>query len=640
MRVLPFLFSATLFSVASASLTRRFGAPSVLESRLHIPSGWSKRDGLDKRAAISMRINLKQNNLDRGEELLIAVSDPDSPKYGQHYSPEEVMDLFAPSKQSVDAVRDWLVGAGLLPHRVVYSHPHGALLLNVTIAEAEDLLQAEYNIYEHESGQPHIACTSYSVPHKIKQHVDFIMPTVHFDAKVRRDDPDVPVARSGAKLSPDATTVAPAAAAAAATDLETCDVITTPDCLRALYEFASYKQRRSRENSYGVVEFSPNSYLPSDLDQFAAIYAPNAVGYRPKLRSIDGGALQTTQTGFLYNGESDLDLEYSIALLYPTPITLFQIGAGGSFNNFLGAFDKHYCRHLDPSTDLIYSHPTCGTVKPTHVIGISYSYNEVELTPSYERRQCHEYLKLGLTGVTVLFASGDNGVAGGDNQCIDPVTGQETPVGTKFNPTFPSTCPYVTSVGGTQINPGSTVNDPESACEEVIFSGGGFSNVFKRPEYQEKALHQYFKDHNPGYTAAQYNQSHARGFPDISANAANYITAIDGTFSLVYGTSASVHVVGSIVTLINDARLVKGKGPVGFINPVLYKHPEMMNDITSGNNPGCGTTGFTAVEGWDPVTGLGTPNFPRMLKVFTEGREGDHHGSHRHHSHHSESHGH
>lgn len=40
------------------------------------------------------------------------------------------------------------------------------------------------------------------------------------------------------------------------------------------------------------------------------------------------------------------------------------------------------------------------------------------------------------------------------------------------------------------------------------------------------------------------------------------------------------------------------------------------DDITSGFNPGCNTKGFEAVQGWDPVTGLGTPNYPKMLEYF------------------------
>ena len=69
--------------------------------------------------------------------------------------------------------------------------------------------------------------------------------------------------------------------------------------------------------------------------------------------------------------------------------------------------------------------------------------------------------------------------------------------------------------------------------------------------------------------------------------------------------AASAPTFGSIVNLINEQRIAAGKGPVGFINPALYANPQVMNDVTNGNNPGCGTNGFTAVQGWDPLTGLG-----------------------------------
>jgi len=59
-----------------------------------------------------------------------------------------------------------------------------------------------------------------------------------------------------------------------------------------------------------------------------------------------------------------------------------------------------------------------------------------------------------------------------------PATDQPAPGGKVFNPGFPVTCPFVTAVGATQINPGNPVTAPEGACEQVIFSGGGFSNIF------------------------------------------------------------------------------------------------------------------------------------------------------------------
>lgn len=91
--------------------------------------------------------------------------------------------------------------------------------------------------------------------------------------------------------------------------------------------------------------------------------------------------------------------------------------------------------------------------------------------------------------------------------------------GTQFNPDFPVTCPFVTAVGATQVNPGSTVDDPEGACEQVIFSGGGFSNFFALPDYQADAVTSFLTNHPPPFSGEQFNNSGvARGFPDLSAN--------------------------------------------------------------------------------------------------------------------------
>ena len=65
-----------------------------------------------------------------------------------------------------------------------------------------------------------------------------------------------------------------------------------------------------------------------------------------------------------------------------------------------------------------------------------------------------------------------------------------------------------------------------------------------------------------------------------------------------------------MVSLLNDVRIAAGLPSLGFLNPWLYTNGfNGLNDIVGGNNPGCGTEGFTAGKGWDPVTGLGTPNF-------------------------------
>lgn len=194
-----------------------------------------------------------------------------------------------------------------------------------------------------------------------------------------------------------------------------------------------------------------------------------------------------------------------------------------------------------------------------------------------------------------------------------------------FVPTFPSTCPYITSVGATQIVPDTTIGptpsngtSPEQACATVISSGGGFSNVFGIPDYQRDAISSYFQNHAPPFSSSQFNDSQAtRGFPDVAANGAFYQTVTLGSVGGAFGTSASAPTFGSLLTLINNVRLANGDSTVGFVNPTLYANPQMFYDVTQGSNPGCDTDGFDAVEGWDPVTGLGTPNYQAMLSVFT-----------------------
>ena len=510
--------------------------------------------------------------------------------------------------------------------------------------QAEKLLKTKYHSYIHESGTPQVACEEYHVPEHVSKHLDFITPTVHFDAKIRPPGAESGLEKRkvqpgiGSKVGQPGSGSLPKQGEILGSieniimELAQCDEFIVPDCLRALYLIPPVLTNLQK-NAYGIVEYSPQAYLQPDLDMFFANFSKKQVQTTPTLVSIDGGVPQTIAKGFEFNGESDLDLQYGMTLVNPISVSLYQVGdniESGSFNTFLDALDASYCTFEggdDPTQDPAYPDPAatgfkgpneCGGAAATKVISTSYGYNEADLTPFYEMRQCQEYAKLGMQGTTVLYSSGDFGVAGNGGQCIDPATGNFNN-GTSgiFTPSFPGGCPYVTSVGATQIKPNATVVEAEEACETVIFSGGGFSNVFPQPSYQKAAIANYYAKFNPPYGADRYNNSRVvRGFPDVSANGANYVVAVDGEFSLVYGTSASSPTFGSIVTIINEYRAAAGKGSVGFLNPTLYANPGALNDITQGGNQGCGTPGFTAVPGWDPVTGLGTPNTPKLLKLF------------------------
>lgn len=182
---------------------------------------------------------------------------------------------------------------------------------------------------------------------------------------------------------------------------------------------------------------------------------------------------------------------------------------------------------------------------------------------------------------------------------------------------FPGTCPYITSVGGTALPPSSVPGETLEVASTSFGSGGGFSNIFPLPSYQASAIASYYAAHDPGYNASRYNNTQlVRGYPDIALNSENYATGVGGEWQAFSGTSASAPTFAAMIALVNAERAKVGKGSVGFVNPVLYSNPGVFQDVVEGSNPGCGTEGFKAVEGWDPVTGLGAPNWERLRDVF------------------------
>ncbi|KAH9010093.1 peptidase S8/S53 domain-containing protein, partial [Lactarius deliciosus] len=104
-----------------------------------------------------------------------------------------------------------------------------------------------------------------------------------------------------------------------------------------------------------------------------------------------------------------------------------------------------------------------------------------------------------------------------------------------------------------------------------------------------------------------------RGIPDIVAQAVGFRIFLNGKEREVGGTSVATPTVAGVISLLNDWLILTGQDPLGFLNPWLYGRGfRGLTDITEGSNPGCNLGGFSAIVGWDPVTGLGTPNFRSM----------------------------
>lgn len=270
----------------------------------------------------------------------------------------------------------------------------------------------------------------------------------------------------------------------------------------------------------------------------------------------------------------------------------------------------------EPYLDFLLALTKLPNSKIPNSISISYGENEQEIPVSYATQVCNLFAQLGARGKSIIFSAGDAGVG---DYCLSN-DGQNT---LKFQPQFPASCPYVTSVGGTQYI------EPEVA---VFFSSGGFSNLFPRPAYQEFAVSSYFEKLGAKNNGL-YNAS-GRGFPDVAAQAQNFRVIDQGVDKGYRGTSCAAPTFNGIVALLNDARVSSGLPTLGFLNPWIYTVGRLgLNDITTGAATGCnGLSRFNAapngspviadaeweaVQGWDPVTGYGTPDFGKLLSLST-----------------------
>ncbi|ESZ95141.1 hypothetical protein SBOR_4473 [Sclerotinia borealis F-4128] len=653
--IVPGIIAAALPSSNTPSLR-----PSLVShEKRHAPhTQWMKRDRIASMTLLPVRIGLAEGNLEKGHDFLMDVSHPKSSNYGKHWTAEQVHEMFAPSDEAIDTVRNWLVDSGIAASRIVHSDTKGWYAFDATTSELESLLNTQYYTYEHSStDEIAAACDEYHLPAYVQPHVDYITPGVKListkkgrvskrSTNLGREKGHGPLRRPKNAFNPhpyyDPSSLA------------NCDETITPACIKALYHIP-LANKANPNNAMGIWE-EGDFYDQEDLNLFFANYTPYIPqGTHPIPGFVDGAVapVSVSEGG----GESSLDFELAYPLLYPQKLVLYQTDdinysnenpTAGAFNTFLDAIDGSYCTYSaygetgdDPVLDPAYPDSAadgykgklmCGVYKPTNVVSTSYGEAEIDLPEYYMKRQCNEYLKLGLQGHTFLYSSGDFGVGGVPGDATE--SGCLGPNQTIFNPQFPVNCPYVTAVGATKVYPGHTVFEPESAANDLAgqpysraySSGGGFSNVYNTPSYQKEAVATYFANHNPPYayyednagfraSSGVYNRA-GRGIPDVSANGDNIATFLNGEFTLNGGTSASTPIFSSVINLINEERLAAGKSTVGFINPVLYSNPQVLNDITNGSNPNCGTAGFSAVPGWDPVTGLGTPNYPKLLELF------------------------
>ncbi len=243
-----------------------------------------------------------------------------------------------------------------------------------------------------------------------------------------------------------------------------------------------------------------------------------------------------------------------------------------------------------------------------HALGdiISQSFGEAEscADPQILAEEHRVFEAAHAKGMILLAASGDFGAA--ERDCSgNLVRGVSTP----------ASDPLVTAVGGTTLNADRVTGVWQSESgwgNGAKASGGGFSALFKRP----------------GYQAPFFKSNASRGLPDVAWGADTFgsaIVAFNGVYRRASGTSVGTPQWAAVAALANEAA---GHRLPPF-NVRLYHagkssaYPTLFHDITTGDNTvtspaGPVFTGFSAGPGWDPITGLGTPNVAALLPFLSE----------------------
>nr|BAK03025.1 predicted protein [Hordeum vulgare subsp. vulgare] len=364
-----------------------------------------------------------------------------------------------------------------------------------------------------------------------------------------------------------------------------------------------------------VVEFEQQYFSTSDLQLF--FEEMGIPGANTPVTVI--GPNNQTDAG----GEANLDIQYIMAVAPGAPTTFWSIYANSS---------------VEIDDILKWAVAMSNTTNPPLVNSISYgmSENNVDkyLGDGYLARSDIEFRKLAGRGITIIIADGDTGA--GDLGALP----MGNPTCTTLHPDWPSQSPWVTAIGTTYITPwaepicyksidcdGLPLGEVSTSMDNGLFwtTGGGFSNTQSQPSYQSSFVSSYLSNPSLLPPSSVFNAS-GRGYPDAVAIGHNCMVCIEGEFIPVDGTSASAPIFAGIVSLLNDVRMKNGKGPLGFLNPLLYKiaqnTPQAFYDVTVGYNrcgaydwiPTCCEFGYHAGVGWDAIGGLGTPNFEILAK--------------------------
>jgi tripeptidyl-peptidase-1 len=589
--------------------------------------------------------------LDVVERAALEVSNPRHPSYGRYLSPEELSEMTAPDQRDVHTVRSWL--AALRGHAKELQQGR-RFEVKMPLLEAEGLLHTTFrHVTNTRTGQRAIVAGDYTLPDEVNAAVAAVYG-LH-----------------GLPLPPHGQVKVASSSHSSTGEADPPEV--TPDVIKSQYGIThGMPTAASFGNKQAVAEFGPETYSPKDLKQFFAEFVPNSTAGSDVASKCVGDAACEG----MGKPEANLDLQYimGVAPGVPTEVWYFSgldvcgsfkewssklvaagsdaplvnsvsYGSQGNLTEFgctpeqIQGVDADLIKLAAAGVTVIFASGDSGSGYQG-TTNCSAPQDDVEIEGTVASVQ------LSSRSIDCCFLAGQQGrgwtfdppkgsALEGNCTIFAEVTGSKPSKGKVsgvFNgkvqlwPSWPASSPWVTSVGATRFA-GQKVGNLEMASDQ-FGSGGGFSSQFNYSKWQSADVNEYLNivPKQAPFPPASAFLANGRGTPDVSALGEGYRIFVGGYPRETFGTSASAPVFAAVVSLLNGHQLQNGRPRLGFLNPWLFQNPQMLTDVKEGSNAFGRDTGplgygYPCTKGWDPATGLGTPNFPAMLRALPSNQE-------------------
>lgn len=571
---------------------------------------------------LTFYIALKQNvnGIKQLESYILNhLSNIDSELYGHYLTPFQIMKFTAPEKYNVDQVINWLID-----NNVVYEFMGDSFKCIAPVNKINELFNVQMHLYQNliTDKVKFRSINDYVIPKEILSYIDFIdgisNPLYPGNGKKinvgQKDNSDV--SKGSFSL----------------------------EVMKRLYNMNDYGKNTLFDTDflceYGIC-FTVNNYNCSlgamEFDQFCGFsnrdllvgQTANGVKKNPITKDHIIGTKESPDT------ESELDVQ----VMYwakPDATLWYEVS-----DNWIYSWAVDFVNRVDVP----------------EVVSLSWGYSERDqcsitkcnnITSQQYIARCNiELMKLAARGITVVVSSGDAGSPGRTNENCDSSQDSDG-FWSNINADFPGCSPWVLSVGATYlITSNNSFNYTTPICTDYLShnitcsngvseagiyfnktywtTGGSFTHWDSRPVWQEANVDAYLKSGVVLPENKFFNYSN-RAYPDVTAVGHNCIIKAEGSWQNVDGTSCSAPVFAGIIAHLNSVQKQINKPVLGFVNPLLYKmhhdDPSTFNDITDGTTQCTESTccddnfGFRSTTGWDPVSGLGSPNIGKMVEYL------------------------